>query len=76
LVAVPECAAHLAEPYYRRKSGLRSLEKIEDALRSTERVTLESEELASVTRSSPARDRTRSGCAASAAVATRLRDES
>lgn len=46
LVAVPECAAHLPELYCRRKSGLRSLEKLEDAFRSTERVTLESEALA------------------------------
>jgi hypothetical protein len=46
LVAVPECAAHVPELYCRRKSGLRSLEKLEDAFRSTERVTLESEALA------------------------------
>jgi hypothetical protein len=45
LVAVPECAAHVPELYCRRKSGLRSLEKLEDAFRSTERVTLESEAL-------------------------------
>jgi hypothetical protein len=46
LVAVPECAALVPELYCRRKSGLRSLEKLEDAFRSTERVTLESEALA------------------------------
>jgi hypothetical protein len=46
LVAVPECAALVPELYCRRKSGLRSLEKVEDAFRSTERVTLESEALA------------------------------
>jgi hypothetical protein len=46
LVEVPECVAHLPELYCRRKSGLRSLEKLEDAFRSTERVTLESEALA------------------------------
>jgi hypothetical protein len=46
LVEVPECAAHLPELFCRRKSGLRSLEKLEDAFRSTERVTLESEALA------------------------------
>jgi hypothetical protein len=45
LVAVPECAAHIPELYCRRKSGLRSLEKVEDAFRSTERVKLESEAL-------------------------------
>jgi hypothetical protein len=45
LVAVPECAAHVPELYCRRKSGLRSLEKLEDAFRSTERVKLESEAL-------------------------------
>jgi hypothetical protein len=42
---VPECAAHVPELYCRRKSGLRSLEKLEDAFRSTERVKLESEAL-------------------------------
>lgn len=45
LVSVPECAAHVPQLYCRRKSGLRSLEKIEDAFRSTERVHLESEAL-------------------------------
>lgn len=45
LVEVPECVAHIPELYCRRKSGLRSLEKLEDAFRSTERVTLESEAL-------------------------------
>ncbi len=42
LVEVPECTAHVPELYCRRKSGLRSLEKLEDAFRSTERVKLES----------------------------------
>lgn len=46
LVEVPECAAHVPELFCRRKSGLRSLEKLEDAFRSTERVSLESEALA------------------------------
>ena len=46
LVDLPECVAHVPELYCRRKSGLRSLEKLEDAFRSTERVTLESEALA------------------------------
>ena len=45
LVDVPECLAHIPELYCRRKSGLRSLEKLEDAFRSTERVKLESEAL-------------------------------
>lgn len=46
LIPVPECVAHVPELYCRRKSGLRSLEKLEDAFRSTERVKLESEALA------------------------------
>ena len=46
LIEVPECATYVPELYCRRKSGLRSLEKLEDAFRSTERVTLESEALA------------------------------
>jgi hypothetical protein len=46
LVSVPECTAHVPQLYCRRKSGLRSLEKLEDAFRSTERVHLESEALA------------------------------
>lgn len=46
LVPVPECVPHLPELYCRRKSGLRSLEKMEDTFRSTERVKLESEALA------------------------------
>jgi hypothetical protein len=46
LVEVPESVAHIPELYCRGKSGLRSLEKLEDAFRSTERVTLESEALA------------------------------
>jgi hypothetical protein len=45
LVSVPECAVHVPQLYCRRKSGLRSLEKLEDAFRSTERVKLESEAL-------------------------------
>jgi hypothetical protein len=46
LVDVPECVAHIPELYCRRKSGLRSLEKLEDAFRSSQRVSLESEALA------------------------------
>ncbi len=46
LVPVPECVPHVPELFCRRKSGLRSLEKLEDAFRSTERVSLESEALA------------------------------
>jgi hypothetical protein len=46
LISVPECAAHVPQLYCRRKSGLRSLEKLEDAFRSTERIHLESEALA------------------------------
>lgn len=46
LVAVPECATHVPELYCQRKSGLRALEKLEDAFRrSKERVKLESEAL-------------------------------
>ena len=45
LVPVPECVPHVPELFCRRKSGLRSLEKLEDAFRSTERVKLESEAL-------------------------------
>jgi hypothetical protein len=46
LIEVPECAAHLPELFCQRKSGLRSLEKIEDAFRrSKQRVKLESEAL-------------------------------
>lgn len=46
LVEVPECAAHLPELSCQRKSGLRSLEKLEDAFRhSKQRVKLESEAL-------------------------------
>jgi hypothetical protein len=46
LVEVPECAAHLPELFCQRKSGLRSLEKFEDAFRrSKQRVKLESEAL-------------------------------
>jgi hypothetical protein len=46
LVEVPECASHVPELYCRRKFGLRSLEKLEDAFRAKkERVKLESEAL-------------------------------
>jgi hypothetical protein len=46
LVPVPECAAHIPELFCQRKSGLRSLEKLEDAFRrSKQRVKLESEKL-------------------------------
>ena len=45
LVEVPECAAHVPELYCQRKSGLRALEKLEDAFRSKQRVKLESEAL-------------------------------
>jgi hypothetical protein len=46
LVEVPECAAHVPELFCQRKSGLRSLEKLEDAFRrSKQRVKLESEAL-------------------------------
>jgi hypothetical protein len=46
LIEVPECAAHLPELFCQRKSGLRSLEKLEDAFRrSKQRVKLESEVL-------------------------------
>jgi hypothetical protein len=47
LVELPECATHVPELYCRRKSGLRSLEKLEDAFRAgKKRVTLESGALA------------------------------
>jgi hypothetical protein len=43
---VPECVAHLPELYCQRRSGLRSLEGLEDVFRrSKRRVTLESEAL-------------------------------
>jgi hypothetical protein len=46
LVEVPECAAPIPELFCQRKSGLRSLEKLEDAFRrSKQRVKLESEAL-------------------------------
>jgi len=45
LISLPECAAQVPQLYCRRKSGLRSLEKLEDVFRSTERVKLESEAL-------------------------------
>ena len=45
LVPVPECVSHVPELFCRRKSGLRSLEKVEDVFRSTERVKFESEAL-------------------------------
>jgi hypothetical protein len=44
---IRECVAHVPELYCQRKSGLRSLEKLEDVFRtSKERVNLESEALA------------------------------
>jgi hypothetical protein len=46
LAQVPECAGFVPELYCQRKSGLRVLEKLEDAFRhSKERVKLESEAL-------------------------------
>jgi hypothetical protein len=45
LVPVPECVPHVPELFCRRKSGLRSLEKVEDVFRSTQRVKFESEAL-------------------------------
>jgi len=46
LVEVPECAGRVPELFCQRKSGLRSLEKLEDAFRrSKQRVKLESEAL-------------------------------
>ncbi len=46
LIEVPECAARVPELYCQRKSGLKALEKFEDAFRgSKERVELESEAL-------------------------------
>lgn len=46
LIEVPECAAHIPELFCQRKSGLRALEKLEDAFRrSKQRVKLESEAL-------------------------------
>jgi hypothetical protein len=43
---LPECAAHIPELYCKRKHGLRSFEKIEDAFRrGKRRVTLESDAL-------------------------------
>jgi hypothetical protein len=46
MAEVPECAAHIPELLCRRKSGLRALEKLEDAFRrSHQRVKLESEVL-------------------------------
>ncbi|HXS33224.1 MAG TPA: hypothetical protein VN758_05555 [Solirubrobacterales bacterium] len=46
LIEVPESIAHLPELFCQRKSGLRSLEKLEDAFRrSKQRVKLESEAL-------------------------------
>jgi hypothetical protein len=47
MTEVPECVAHMPELYVKRKSGLRSLEKLEDVFRvGKKRVTLESEALA------------------------------
>ncbi len=66
LVDVPECAAHVPELFCRRKSGLRSLEKLEDAFRSTAAgQRWRARRWTSATRSSPAKSRTRSGCAGS-----------
>lgn len=46
LAELPECAGFVPELYCQRKSGLRALEKLEDAFRrSKERVKLESEAL-------------------------------
>ncbi len=46
LAELPDCAGFVPELYCRRKSGLRALEKLEDAFRrSKERVKLESEAL-------------------------------
>ena len=46
LVEVPECTPHVPELFCQRKSGLRSLEKFEDAFRRfKQRVKLESEAL-------------------------------
>jgi hypothetical protein len=46
LVEVPECAAQIPELFCQRKSGLRALEKFEDAFRrSKQRLKLESEAL-------------------------------
>jgi hypothetical protein len=45
LAPVPECVPHVPALFCRRKSGLRSLEKFEDAFRSTQRVKFESEAL-------------------------------
>lgn len=47
VVELPECAVLVPELYCKRKSGLRSLEKLEDVFRvGKKRVTLESEALA------------------------------
>jgi hypothetical protein len=47
LAEVPECADLVPELYCQRKSGLRALEKLEDAFRSKkQRISLESEALA------------------------------
>jgi hypothetical protein len=47
MAEVPECVAHIPELYVKRKSGLRSLEKLEDVFRrSKRRLTLESAALA------------------------------
>lgn len=45
LTEVAECGSFVPELYCQRKSGLRALEKLEDAFRSKERVKLESEAL-------------------------------
>jgi hypothetical protein len=47
MAEVPECVAHMPELYVRRKSGLQSLEKLEDVFRvGKRRLTLESAALA------------------------------
>ena len=45
MAEVAECVAHVPELYCQRKSGLRSLEKLEDVFRAPRRVKLESEAL-------------------------------
>jgi hypothetical protein len=45
LVEVPESVAHIPELICQRKSGLRALEKLEDAFRTKQRIKLESEAL-------------------------------
>lgn len=45
LVEAPESVAHIPELICQRKSGLRALEKLEDAFRAKQRIKLESEAL-------------------------------